>query len=145
MHLFSIIIGLFVPLVAYGQPADDALLNIRMDRSSSYIGQVIFITEEAKSPLASIGRSVQHATVRITNGPEKGRELEIENTILENRPDMVLHEGEKVVVEAWTTLDGGIEYFLREKYRLPSLIWLTAIFLLLAAIFGGRMGLQSAG
>ena len=48
-------------------------------------------------------------------------------------------------MEGWTIVDGGIEYFLREKYRLPSLIWLTAIFLLLAAIFGGRMGLQSAG
>lgn len=145
MHITSIIIGLFAPLVVYAQPADDALLNIRMDRSASYVAEVVSITEKEKTPLQTIERSVQYATVRIINGSEEGKEFVIENTILENRPDMVLHEGEKVVVEAWATLDGGTEYFLREKYRLPSLIWLAVIFLFLAAVFGGRMGLQSAG
>jgi len=140
----TIVFGLLLAFPAWAQPADDGLLNIRMDRSALYVAEVVSVLEEEKAPFEGMGRTVQFVTVRITSGLKKGNEFDIENTVLENRPDMMLHKGEKVVVEAWETLDGGTEYYLREKYRLPSLVWLAIVFLLLAAAFGGRMGLQSA-
>ena len=61
-----------MPLMAGAQPADDALLNVRMDRHAIYVAEVISVENTGKLPLHGIDRSVQIATVRISHGSEKG-------------------------------------------------------------------------
>ncbi len=142
-RLLFLAFGIFFPVLVFAQPADDVLLNLRTERTEFLRARVIDVSIREKEPIHGMGRFVQDVTLRIITGSNEGRELTMENTVLEGRTDMELHTGDTVVLEEWETLDGGTEYFLREQYRLPSLLILTGVFLLLAFIFGGRLGLQS--
>src|SRR3989344_2238694 len=142
--VFIIIAALAIaPPFASAQPPDDILATLRTEQYGYELAEVVAVTSEEKDPLHGLGRFAQQVTLRITTGGSKGKELTLENTVLEGRPDMELKIGDTLVVEEWKTIDGGTEYFFREKYRLPSLYFLAGVFLLLAFLFGGRMGLQS--
>src|SRR3989344_4200994 len=145
MRFFCVIFGILAtfPLFASAQPPDDILATLRTEQYGYELAEVVAVTSEEKNPLHGLGRFSQQVTLRITTGESKGKELTLENTVLEGRPDMELGIGDTLVVEQWKTIDGGTEYFFREKYRLPSLYLLAGVFLLLAFLFGGRMGLQS--
>lgn len=53
--------GICFPLMAFAQPADDALLNIRTERNAQYVGRVTRIEEEEKGAFEGLGRSLVHS------------------------------------------------------------------------------------
>lgn len=67
----------------------------------------------------------------------------LENGVPAGRDDLRLEEGETVVVERLTKSDGTVEYLLRERYRLPRMLLLLALFALAAVLLGGRTGFAS--
>lgn len=101
---------------------------------------VVSIESETKQDDGSV---VEHVHLRAIAGAYTGEEFSIDNTMIPGRADTVLNEGETVVIERLKKSDGSIDYQLKEKYRLPQMLWLVAFFLLLTFIFGGKRGLTS--
>ena len=101
------------------------------------------IVSETDASFADIDRTVQVVRLRVDDGPEAGRTVEVENGILGGREDMRLAVGERVVLETLRKTDGEILHLVREKYRLPSLLWLTVAFVGLAVLLGGMTGVTS--
>lgn len=88
-------------------------------------------------------RVMQHVTMRITSGAEKGKIFPYQNGILNGRDDMKLTVGEKVIVTKNIKSDGSSLYLIQEKYRLPSVVWLTILFVVITIVFGGITGITS--
>jgi uncharacterized membrane protein len=75
--------------------------------------------------------------VEIVEEPEKGAVVEIQNDFLE------LEEGDVFYLAHITNpLDGTDRYSVQERYRLPWLLGLLALFIGVVAFFGGRQGIR---
>lgn len=132
--LFSLAVGTFSTTFAQGmEPRDDFAL-----------AKVISVLSETmdNSP-ASGPRIVQVLKLRMISGEENGKELTVENGIIGSRADQKLSEGETIIVERITRPDGERIYLLKERYRLPALGWLFALFVGLAVLLGGITSLMS--
>lgn len=104
---------------------------------------VVEIVSEKHEEEFGAHRLVQSVRLRIDDGPEKGREFEMENGVLDGRADMRLAQGDRVVVNRQTRIDGSVHYLLREAYRLPSLLWIAVLFAVLSLVFGGKTGVSA--
>ncbi|HLD71921.1 MAG TPA: YibE/F family protein [Candidatus Peribacteraceae bacterium] len=104
---------------------------------------ILEILSETSEEFAGIDRTVQIVRMEIISGPDDGEIFELENGILQDRADMRLRQGETIVMRKLVKSDGTSEYLIAEKYRLPSLFWLSAFFLLLVFLFSGWTGLRS--
>ncbi|MDA0376373.1 MAG: YibE/F family protein [bacterium] len=133
--LFSLL--LVIPITVFAQeelvPATDSYIRAK----------VISISPEQKEESAGTLQSTQEAQLLVLDGEEAGETIIIENNILNDRDDMRLREGEKVVVQRIEKANGVVSYYMREKYRLPSLFALTFFFFLLGVLLGGRVGFTS--
>ena len=89
------------------------------------------------------GETKQSVMLKLVSGPDKNQNVEIENSVIGNRDDLRIIEGEKVVLQRFTRPDGTVDYFFQEKYRIPSLIFLLILFFILGALIGGRKGVSS--
>lgn len=88
-------------------------------------------------------KNLQLLKVRITSGPDEGKEIEITHDITFIQSDAEKAQvGETIVVGKDQTLGDDAYYFV-DKYRLPSLAILVAAFLALAVYFGRIRGLAS--
>ncbi|MDB4978464.1 MAG: lipoprotein [Candidatus Peribacteria bacterium] len=123
--------------------ADNASAALSQPKSEFERGKVLAITKEVPDNFAGIDRTVQTVHIKITAGPDTGKEFDLENGVLGNRNDMRLSVGETVVLEKLEKSDGNIEYQVREKYRLPAVLYLGLFFVVLAFAFGGITGLTS--
>lgn len=103
---------------------------------------VIKILQETKGEDYGVDRTDQQVTLRIMSGDEQGKELTVDNAILNNRSDMRLVEGETVILRK-IDYEGRVRYLIAEKYRLPSLLWLGVFFLILTFLLGGIVGIRS--
>jgi uncharacterized membrane protein len=101
------------------------------------------VVRDERDTVGGFDHRTQTVSMRITSGPRTGERFVMENGILDNRNDMTLHPGEQVVVERLVRYDGSVRYMLRERYRLPALLWLFVGFLLLSVVFGGIRGVTS--
>ena len=83
-------------------------------------------------------------TVVIIKGTETGKKLAIEigDNFLSDSPTQY-HEGDEVVVNKSYALDSQPTYYLTDRYRLPNLFTITAIFFFLVILLGGRHGIGS--
>jgi len=131
-----------VPTYAQTPEQDAGLLT---PPTSEYArGTVIrILKEEADDTIPGLERTVQIVELRIVTGAEKGTLFQTENGILNNRDDMRLHIGETVTLEKLTKMNGDVMYIIREKYRIPSIIFLVIVFVALAFVFGGLTGVTS--
>lgn len=99
--------------------------------------------EKQDTDYGGILRSTQDVQLRIMDGTDAGTVITIENSILNDRDDMRLHEGETIIMERIISPDGSTDYLMREKYRLPSLFVLTLFFFVLGVLLAGRVGFTS--
>lgn len=81
--------------------------------------------------------------MQITSGTETGKTFTMENGILNNREDMRLYKGQRIVVDRMTKEDGSVMYVMRERYRLPALYYLVGLFVVLSIVLGGITGITS--
>lgn len=96
--------------------------------------------EQERGGETSVTQSVR---LRLTSGKEAGKEVDVENTVLNGREDMRLEAGDAVAVDRQTKTDGTVDYVLAGRYRLPAMLWLTLVFVALCVLVGGLTGLTS--
>lgn len=117
--------------------------DMAQPKEEFFTAKVISILGEQESTDYGVHRVIQHLRLRIISGSDKGKEFETDNGVIDGRDDMVLKEGETVVVDKQTKTDGDATYLITEKYRLPNMLWVVAFFLLLTLAFGGITGITS--
>ncbi len=106
-------------------------------------GEVAEILEDTVLDIEGYKQPYQKVKVEVTSGDDKGSFFEHEFQLpVNNRDPEKLHVGEKVVVVK-VTREGESEFYIAEKYRLPSVIWVFLGFFLLAIVFGGWKGFTS--
>lgn len=129
---------LFVPAALAQDPATPII-----PKNTYTKGVVAEILEDAILDIEGYKQPYQKVKVEITDGVDKGSFFEHEFQLPVNHRDPEkLHVGEKVVVVK-VTRDGESEFYIAEKYRLPSVIWMFLGFFLLAIVFGGWKGFTS--
>jgi uncharacterized membrane protein len=106
------------------------------------LGTVHRIVKETETSAYGQDHLTQTVVLQLKSHPNAPSEITIENGVLDDRADMKLREGERVLVRR-LEYDGQIRYFIAEKYRLPALGWLMGIFVVMTFLFGGVMGLRS--
>jgi uncharacterized membrane protein len=105
--------------------------------------KVFKIDEEGEKNVFGRDARFQKVLLQITSGEEKGEEIEIEHGLLITLTEANrVKEGETVIVAKVET-PNGIEYYITEKYRLPAIITIFAIFILLVLLLGKWRGLTS--
>lgn len=86
----------------------------------------------------------QPLRVRIIEGEERGKELDLAYEARGNEARNVLEIGDKVVVgRSLSYPDLNAEYYVADVYRLGGLMWLLAFFLFTAVAFAGKHGVRS--
>jgi len=120
----------FVPS-AYAQvedPTSDDFFTATVDE----------IVSEETDEDPSFPRTVQTVRFRLENGETFVLEYDVAGN---DAPK--LRKGETVVAERLTKSDGTVEYFVKERYRLPGILWLLVIFAVAVIVLGGRTGISS--
>lgn len=136
MKYILLLIVLFAPVAVFAQQ-DVPILD-------SYVrAKVLTVLPEQHEEFAGVSRSTQNAELRILDGEDEGKIITVENGILNNRDDMRLHEGETMIMQRLIRPDGSVDFLMREKYRLPSIVALTFFFFVLGVLLGGRVGFTS--
>ncbi len=105
--------------------------------------RVTGILGEEESDDYGVHQTIQHLQFVMTSGPEKGKEFQLDNGVINHRIDMVLEVGDMVVINKNFKSDGSVLYLIKEKYRLPAILWLTVLFVGLTILFGRKTGFTS--
>lgn len=137
MRMTLLLLALCVPVVVIAQqevPELGAYVRARVLEISS---------ETQEESFGGVVRSVQEVELEILGGVDAGRVITIENGILNNRDDMRLLVGETVIMQQLIRPGGDVDYLLREKYRLHSILVLVLFFFVLGVLLGGRVGFTS--
>ena len=108
-----------------------------------YRAKVIKIIESGIVTLDARPQEYQKLELQIVNGNEKGKKI-----VIEHGKDFVIgvfqkvREGETVIlVKPTSTFDDKKEvYYIIDRYRVPNLIFIIAIFFALAIYFGRKRG-----
>jgi uncharacterized membrane protein len=110
--------------------------------SDIYRAKVLEITKEEKSVIleefsnGGVESLNQTLYVEIINGPEKGKQVNLENDYIK------LEKGDVFFIEKGE-LDGKESYAVKERDRQIPIILLLLIFAFIIVIFGGKQGLRS--
>lgn len=111
-------------------------------RDDFYTGTVLSVLSEHTEDGPDILSTVQVVRVRV-NGIQPQEDVTVENNVLGRSAALKLEQGETVVLERLQKSDGSVEYLLKEKYRLPNVAMLVAVFAVAAVILGGATGFTS--
>lgn len=140
--------GALVPAALWAQVPHDEGAGEAMAKPPTveyYRAEVVEIIKEGEEKVESITapQPYQLVKIRLQDGPDKDKEVEInfggEYTITDNQK---VKAGEKIVVVKTQNRQGDV-YYITDKYRLNSLLWIAALFVLLVIGFGGWKGLTS--
>lgn len=117
--------------------------NLPPDRY--YRARVVEITDEGTMKLGGVyEQPYQKLRVEFTTGPDAGKKVTLDyGTDREIKEWQKAKVGETVVVLVNTGVDGTINYYLVDKYRLPPIIVMLIIFFLMTVIFGKLKGFTS--
>ncbi len=129
-----VLIATISPFFAFGQEAE-----IVQDKYENVLARVVEVVVQENKIIPGTDTSALHQTIRaeILEGQLKGQVVQIENDYLK------LKEGEKFYLLHTTDWESGKDYFsVHEKYRLPSMLVLIAIFIFISLFFGRGQGLR---
>lgn len=100
--------------------------------------KVVEITQEEVRAIAGtdIQNSFQTIRAEILDGEQKGAVVTVENDYLN------LEEGDVFYLSHTVEPFGGEYYNVNDPYRMPQLLFLTALFVLAVLLFGGIQGLR---
>ncbi len=97
----------------------------------------IISQEERTVPGTTVESTHQNINVRVLSGPEKGKELLVENDFLN------LRIGETFYLTHVTNEVSDTDYYqVSEPYRIPQLALLLLLFVGVVAYFGGKQGIR---
>jgi len=150
---FFLLVTIFVILIsaafttsnaANAQSPDEQIPSPQLDLEPAELPPEEFFRGKvlsAEQP-ESIGVRFQRVKVEVTTGSLKGEVLNLDHGgTLTIREDELVREGEEIVLIAIPTFEGKTDYFIVDKYRLPPVLWIIAIFFALAIFFGRARGL----
>ena len=107
-------------------------------------GRVVKILEEGTKKIAGSQMPFQRLIVKIEIGPDKGKEIEIDQGILSTMKEAQrVRVGEEVVVSRITNIAGSAQYFITDRYRIPLVVVLLIVFFVLVVYFGRIRGFTS--
>ncbi len=92
--------------------------------------------EDRVVPGTKVTAPYQRLLIEILEGAAKGKSVEIENDYVR------VDAGDKIFVHRLQTVEGQELYMFGEPDRSPSLIFFTALFLLVIIAFGGWQGIR---
>jgi uncharacterized membrane protein len=159
LGLLAISISLLCSLPVYAQetplPNDLNLEEITSQLNSGqapsiapdafYKGRVVKIVSEKDEQndlnIAGAPSFIQTVKVELLNGPHKETQIEVQYGGLKG--DQKLKEGEKVFIQAPNGTDDPKQFYIFERYRLSSLYWLAAFFILVTIFFARWRGFTS--
>lgn len=101
-------------------------------------GVVVSVEDQGEREVGGFTQPYQVSRVRVLDGLEKGKELEITHAGVYNQVDA----GDKVVI-AKITVEGESEYFIADEYRLTPMLIILLAFFALATALGRRHGAMS--
>jgi uncharacterized membrane protein len=106
-------------------------------------GEFIQILGSGEREVFGTEQNYQILEVQFLKGKQQGEVIELNyiNPIIKGSPQE-LKEGQPVVLVK-SELDDEVTYEIYEPYRLPSLFWLAALFVLLAILIAGWRGASS--
>lgn len=133
--------GLFTPL-AYAQNATDTA-SIMPDGLNDVVTYVKAQTTEVLSqtikeiPGTDTTSPYQSIVAKLLDGPDAGREVQVDNDYLMMKPGDVFYFRHTVNVN-----EGVNFYSVSDPYRLPVLEFFIGLFLLCLFVFGGKQGVR---
>lgn len=127
----AVLTAVLVPLAASAQEVEDTYVT----------GVVLEVTAERQDQALDFTRTIQEVTVQTFDQPEL---LYLENILLQGQAGQLhVEKGDTIVLERLRKADGTVQYFIRDSYRLPALLWLALGFLALSVFFGRLIGATS--
>ena len=112
----------------------------------SEIGKVMSVETFGDIPMSASGelkQVKQSVEVEVLSGSHKGEKVIIDNMLMGNPAyDIKLKRGDKVILHAEQS-DGGMDFFIADKYRANVLYWLSGFFFALLLIVGKKKGFFS--
>ncbi len=128
-----VLVALLLPACAAAQEPT-VEIPVRYDR-----GVVVQILSEGERG-DEVREPYQEVKVKLTSGPEAGRELQLEyRDFSASAPEQKLAAGNRIVVTRSVAGD-LVQYYIADRYRLPSLGWMVLLFLGLGVLLGRRRG-----
>lgn len=113
-------------------------------KNEYYRGTVTMILEDTAIDIGGFFQPYQRVDVQIVEGPDRGHTFVYDFQLPRNhKPREKLRVGEDVAVVKVVTDGGEPDYYVAEKYRLPSVLWLFALFFFVVLIFAGWKGISS--
>lgn len=87
----------------------------------------------------------QYLKVRISNGPHKGEEYTVRNTVpMVNPYRLIFKEGESMLIYVYETEEGKVgNIHIYERVRDTAILWLVVAFLAFLALIGGLKGVKA--
>lgn len=105
---------------------------------------ILEVLEEGKKDIAGQQNFVQKLKVRITDNPEKDKELTITHGGIFNiTPLQLLRNGDQVILIKSENPDGTAVYSIMDKYRLNNVIYILIGFFFLVVLVSGKKGFGS--
>jgi uncharacterized membrane protein len=120
---------------------DNALPNDQPDEF--YRGEVIEVLADRTEEYApGFVDRIQDLRVRITSGAEKGQVVTVSQNFHAGMNDYrAADPGDRLVLYKNHLADGSIQYYVSDRMRLGTLIWVLLGFAAVAVFFGRRKGL----
>lgn len=99
--------------------------------------------EPKNSPTGELNQVKQSVEVIVLTGPHKGEKVFIDNMLMGNPAyDINLKKDDKVILHA-EQANGGVNFFIADRYRAGALYFLAGLFFLLLLLVGRKKGFSS--
>lgn len=134
--IFSIFIFLFnFSSISFAHPQDEPGYKEEFVR-----GKVIDVVGEGIESFSGISIFIQNLKVKISEGQEKDKIVEIEKSLAPKFSNQKILEGQEVVVKKQSS-DASTQYFIYEPFRLNILLYVAIFFLLFIVFVAGKRGI----
>ncbi len=151
MHLFHYsrkkdltFVGVIVLIIAACLVMPDLYHSPYSRKEQRYVGTVTTVDNSYVQRYGIVKAGSQQLTVRLEEGPYKGRELEAGNDLMgKMESDKMFAVGDRALVVITASGDGIISATAYDHYRLPTQLGLVAVFALMLVAFTGVSGLKA--
>lgn len=140
----KLLLAVLLTLITLLSPAQSFAQNSAPQTQSNYYkGQVTWIVSEGEKKVLDKEVPYQTVKVKLLDGPQKDQEVTVaQGTETTMTKDQRVNVGDTVIVMQLVT-DNKSNYFITDRYRLPSLIILTILFFILVVGLSRLKGLGS--
>ncbi|MEK9155121.1 MAG: YibE/F family protein [Patescibacteria group bacterium] len=110
---------------------------------SFFLGEVTIIYSEGESSFEGYDEAYQRVNVRVTTGPDAGTDQFIEYvSTTSSFEHQKLAVGDSVIITK-SSISGQDAYIILDRFRVPGVFTVLAVFLILALMFAGFRGVTS--